>query len=387
MIYIHNKIKRKIALILTGLITAGCMLSVPLSASAKILPPATKDNYVPRTESPNINNPAEDPYYYDGNYNPFASVPDLQLPNCTTYAYGRAYEILGHEPNITTYGADYWYRHNIERGTYAYGQEPRVGAIACWQNHVGIVEYVAPDKSYIKVSESAYGQWERYFVMETYYRVDNTYPMWNRPLYGFIYLIDETTPTEPEKPEEQQEIPIEIPAGKTFAGWQDSDEYIANIDDDSYVNMRTEPNTYSTIINQIKNKETITITQTTVADGYTWGKTTYQGTTGWVALDFFDKQNETPIIKTQGDINGNGKFEINDITDLQRTLADINDYETNKYIADTDCNGDISISDATTLQQILAEFENLEDITQILYPQSKKLEYIQNGTIINTINV
>ena len=151
--------------------------------------------------------------------------------------------------------------------------------------------------------------------------------------------------------------------------------------------MRTEPNTYSTIINQIKNKETITITQTTVADGYTWGKTTYQGTTGWVALDFFDKQNETPIIKTQGDINGNGKFEINDITDLQRTLADINDYETNKYIADTDCNGDISISDATTLQQILAEFENLEDITQILYPQSKKLEYIQNGTIINTINV
>ena len=212
------------------------MLSVPLSASAKILPPATKDNYVPRTESPNINNPAEDPYYYDGNYNPFASVPDLQLPNCTTYAYGRAYEILGHEPNITTYGADYWYRHNIERGTYAYGQEPRVGAIACWQNHVGIVEYVAPDKSYIKVSESAYGQWERYFVMETYYRIDNTYPMWNRPLYGFIYLIDETTPTEPEKPEEQQEIPIEIPAGKTFAGWQDSNEYIANIDDDSYVN-------------------------------------------------------------------------------------------------------------------------------------------------------
>ena len=211
--------------------------------------------------------------------------------------------------------------------------------------------------------------------------------MWNRPLYGFIYLIDETTPTKPEKPEEQQEIPIEIPAGKTFAGWQDSDEYIANIDDDSYVNMRTEPNTYSNIINQIKNKETITVTQTTVADGYTWGKTTYQGTTGWVALDFFDKQNETPIIKTQGDINGNGKFEINDITDLQRTLADINDYETNKYIADADCNGDISISDATTLQQILAEFEKLEDITQILYPQSKKLEYIQNGTIINTINV
>ena len=206
-------------------------------------------------------------------------------------------------------------------------------------------------------------------------------------------------PTEPEKPEEQQEIPIEIPAGKTFAGWQDSNKYIANIDDDSYVNMRTEPNTYSTIINQIKNKETIIITQTTVADGYTWGKTTYQGTTGWVPLDFFDKQNETPIIKTRGDINENGTFEINDVTDLQRALADINDYEINKYIADADCNGNISISDATTLQRILAEFEKLEDITQILYPQSKKLEYIQNevrilekeylenGTIINTIDV
>lgn len=86
-------------------------------------------------------------------------------------------------------------------------------------------------------------------------------------------------------------------------------------------------------------------------------------------------------------INENGTFEINDVTDLQRKLADINDYETNKYIADADCNGNISISDATTLQRILAEFEKLEDITQILYPQSKKLEYIQNGTIINTINV
>lgn len=67
------------------------------------------------------------------------------MPNCTAYAYGRAYEILGSEPKLSWNNAEQWYGYNKANGYYKYGQTPKVGAIACWSysyggGHVAVVE-------------------------------------------------------------------------------------------------------------------------------------------------------------------------------------------------------------------------------------------------------
>lgn len=51
--------------------------------------------FVPRTSAPTSDNS----YYYG--LNPFYKS-GYGMPNCTAYAYGRAYEILGSKPNLST---------------------------------------------------------------------------------------------------------------------------------------------------------------------------------------------------------------------------------------------------------------------------------------------
>jgi len=71
--------------------------------------------------------------------------------NCTWYAWGRAREILGYAPNLQTSGANanQWWQNNINRVGYAYGQTPKLGAIACWNvggyGHVAVVEKIEAD--------------------------------------------------------------------------------------------------------------------------------------------------------------------------------------------------------------------------------------------------
>ena len=71
------------------------------------------------------------------------------MPNCTCYAYGRAYELLGSEPNLCRNNARYWWDYNIDNRIYRYGSEPSIGAIACWYGnnvyeygHVAVVEEI-----------------------------------------------------------------------------------------------------------------------------------------------------------------------------------------------------------------------------------------------------
>lgn len=84
--------------------------------------------------------------YYSGN---------LHLPNCTCYAWGRFWEISGisnepHRGSLHGNGEE-WFVNAINAGHYETGQEPRLGAIICWQKgkvgntsdgygHVAIVE-------------------------------------------------------------------------------------------------------------------------------------------------------------------------------------------------------------------------------------------------------
>lgn len=118
---------------------------VPLSVHAE------RTNFIPRYEAPNRN---ETVFYAD---NPFYQA-GFGMPNCTAYAYGRAWEILGNQPNLSRGNAGQWWNYNRNGGFYEYGSTPKLGAVACWdkydsnQGHVAVVEAI--DGNQVTISES-----------------------------------------------------------------------------------------------------------------------------------------------------------------------------------------------------------------------------------------
>lgn len=138
--------------------------------------------YIPRLEAPTRDNA----YYYELNlYYNFG----LGMPNCTAYAYGRAYEILGKEPMLSNGNAGRWWFYNIETGAYAYGSEPRLGAVACWDDynaysgHVAVVEEINGDR--VTISDSHYGG--GYFYV-TEMNADSSDHLTGRRFLGYIYI-------------------------------------------------------------------------------------------------------------------------------------------------------------------------------------------------------
>lgn len=62
-------------------------------------------------------------------------------------------------------------------------------------------------------------------------------------------------------------------------------------------------------------------------------------------------------VPLMGDLNGNGRLDIDDVTVLQRHLADYEELtDDQKDIADYDGDSDISVLDATAMQSVLAEY-------------------------------
>lgn len=110
-------------------------------------------SFSPRYDAPNSSNS----YYYSSN--PFYKS-GYGMPNCTCYAYGRAYELLGTEPSLSRGNAGYWWWYNKNSGIYSYGSTPKLGAIACWdrydqdRGHVAVVEAIEGDS--VTISESHY---------------------------------------------------------------------------------------------------------------------------------------------------------------------------------------------------------------------------------------
>lgn len=88
----------------------------------------------------------------------YAKSESDTLPNCTAYAWGRFYEILGVEPKLSTSDkAEDWYNYTTDG--YRRGDEPIDGAIICWEGigantgFVAVVEQINSDGSII-TSES-----------------------------------------------------------------------------------------------------------------------------------------------------------------------------------------------------------------------------------------
>ena len=116
--------------------------------------------FTERTTAPTESDESSKKYYFDDN--PYHKS-GYGMPNCTAYAFGRFYEILGTMPKLSYGNAEDWYGH--EDG-YERGSTPRPGAVICWRKgvacvgadgagHVGIVERVNEDGSII-TSESGW---------------------------------------------------------------------------------------------------------------------------------------------------------------------------------------------------------------------------------------
>jgi surface antigen len=144
--------------------------------------------YQPRFEAPN-----GEPYY-TSELNVYSQT-GYGMPNCVAYAYGRIYELNGEKPLIDRGNAGEWWYINKYNDYYEYGDEPRLGAIACWSNHVAVVEEISDDGA-ITISESHWGG--TYFDTATYY---NMYSHYGQTFYGYIYAYNE--PEEEEVPEEE----------------------------------------------------------------------------------------------------------------------------------------------------------------------------------------
>lgn len=151
-----------------------------------------------------------DPKWY--RENPFTQS-GFGLPNCTCYAWGRAYELLGSRPKLPMGNAGTWYKNCT---AYEKGQEPRVGAVVVWSGntygHVGVVERILANGD-IMVSQSNYNRAFQephrndpsFFWVETAKKKDGYRFPWSRKyghkLEGFIYL-----PIEEEERKEVEDV-------------------------------------------------------------------------------------------------------------------------------------------------------------------------------------
>lgn len=150
---------------------------------------ATK--FSPRLTAPDTTNA----YYYSSKNIFYAS--GYGMPNCTAYAYGRAYEILGKAPALCTGNAGKWYDYNINNRNYPYGQSPKLGAIAVWANdsshnrgHVAVVEKINANGT-VTISESHYGGAN--FLTKT----GNPASLYsNKHFLGYIYILADGVTSE-----------------------------------------------------------------------------------------------------------------------------------------------------------------------------------------------
>lgn len=152
--------------IITVLFTLIVLTAFPTTVFAK--------DYEPRLSAP-----SGEPYYTK-ELNAYSQT-GYGMPNCVAYVFGRVYEMNNERPLIDRGNAGEWWYINKTNNYYDYGNEPKLGAVACWSNHVAVVEDIS-DNGDITVSESHWGG--TYFNTNVYTNMSSHY---GQKFYGYIY--------------------------------------------------------------------------------------------------------------------------------------------------------------------------------------------------------
>lgn len=275
-----TNVKRISAIILTVALLFTTVFSTTILVSAA--------SFSPRYEAPSYDN-----QYYYSSKNIFYSA-GYGMPNCTAYAFGRAYEILGYEPNLSHGNAQDWYGYNLNGGYYNYGSTPKVGAIACWSHdssgHVAVVESI--DGNTVTYSNSAWSGSNFYL---TYGNVSDPgsggNSWWN--FQGYIYILDSDSGSEPSN------------GGNTSAEPLPTDNYSLGtyrVNVSSTLNMRNGAGTSYNTVASVPNETELVVTDISSDSSYVWGYANYNGTEGWIALsycDYVSSSAEEPTEKTE----------------------------------------------------------------------------------------
>lgn len=232
-------------------------------------------DFIARTTKPATN---DYHYYSDNAYYKIG----YGMPNCTAYAWGRAYELLGKKPNLSMHNANTWYSYNKQHNYYKYGTTPKVGAIACWnQNygHVAVVEGVNSDGT-IRMSESNWSGRTNSSKAFRYFDRVNPYSYYGQ-FQGYIYILDNATIGGEGTDEGDKHSPVN--SGHYDAGMKKANGTYKNTCN-SGANMRNAVGTNGTrILLTIPKNAEIYVYET---DG-NWGKITFANKVGWVCLDNF----------------------------------------------------------------------------------------------------
>ena len=218
-----------------------------------------------RTTMPGLDSAEGKTYYYNKN-NPFyaanlggtnysSSYKQYVIGNCTWYAYARASEMNGKWINSNfRWSASKWWDINKQNSYYPYGSTPKVGAIACYSNHVAVVEKVVNGKPYVSESGWKLSSSKPTSASQLYFHYGT--PWYSSPK-GYIYVSD--------------------------ASSNDSVDVSYNVKvTTSNLNMRTGPGTSYKTCGYIK-PGTYAITQ----ESNGWGKLSSNGY--WIALKYTSK--------------------------------------------------------------------------------------------------
>ena len=180
--------------------------------------------FTPRLSTSNPTSMANNPWWYSNGNTYYRN--GYGLPNCTCYCYGRAAEIdNGFEGLLPpSQNGGEWYDWVDVNETYAIGQTPALGAIACWYDpngvydgHVATVEEIDSTTGTVTFSNSGWQRpidpsnpfnfWLSYTDSSTDYM-----EQWaiNRgyQLKGFIYAYERPTPPPPPPPTTRRRLPI-----------------------------------------------------------------------------------------------------------------------------------------------------------------------------------
>lgn len=161
--------------------------------------------------SPRLSEPSTSSQYwihtsYGGLNSCIIASGNSVLPNCVGYAWGRAYEILNKQPDLSRGNAGDWFAYNKNKydnrsGGYAYSTDiakPKLGAIVCWSQpgkagHVAVVEQINGNQ--IVTSESGWGS--KRFWTTTRNTNNSTLNQSGYVFQGYIYLLGSgsVTPT------------------------------------------------------------------------------------------------------------------------------------------------------------------------------------------------
>ena len=167
--------------------------------------------------SPRVTAPSKTNKHYYSNENPFFA--QTGMPNCTTYAWGRFWEVSGKAPTFLGQ-PEKWYANAQAKG-YKVGQTPKLGAIIVWKKgnvenpkdgtgHVAVVEKIY-DNGDFDSSNSQYKGKE--FFMQKITKASGYQYAGGFDFLGFIYCgIEFNTASSTSAPKET----VVIKAGTKF---------------------------------------------------------------------------------------------------------------------------------------------------------------------------